>query len=215
MRILRLIVFVLLAANLLFLAYGQGYFGQPGGGEPERLTSQLQPEKIRIISKGEPPPVAAQQSPTDVCRAYAAMPREAAQRLLAFLHERDPLLKVDQRNVDEPATWWVYVPPLANRQAAEKKAEELKKLGLKEFGVSLDAGDNQYAISLGLFKNEQGAKSFLDTVQKKGVRSARIQARVASDKATLEARGPSERVDKALLALPTEFATLTAGECGK
>lgn len=210
---MRAIFFVLVVANLLLFAYGQGWFGQAGGGEPERLTSQLQPEKIRIVSKGEP--AAAPESPSEVCRSFAAMPRDAAQRLASLVHERDALLKAEQRNVDEPATWWVYIPPLANRQTAEKKADELKKLGLKEFRVLLEEGENQHAISLGLFRNEQGAKTFLDTVQKKGVRSARLQAREASEKATLEVRGPGERVEKALQTLPSEFATLTVSECGK
>lgn len=214
MRILRGIFFVLVVANLLLFAYGQGWFGQAGGGEPERLTSQLQPEKIRIVGKGEPPP-AAQEAPTEACRAYAAMSREAAQRLTALVHERDALLRVEQHKVDEPATWWVFIPPMSNRQVAEKKAEELKKLGLKEFRVVLEEGENLHSISLGLFKNEQGAKTFLDTVQKKGVRSARMQARGASEKASLEIRGPGERVGKALQAMPSEFATLTASECGQ
>ncbi len=215
MRILRYIFFGLLAANLLMFAYGRGYLGQTGAaGEPERLTSQLQPEKIRIVGKGESP-AAAQAAPAESCRVFAPLPREAVQRLAAYLHERDPLLKVEQLKIDEPANWWVYIPPLGNRQIAEKKAEELKKLGLKEFRVSLEAGENQYAISLGLFKIEQAAKTFLDMVQKKGVRSARLQAQAASEKTTLEARGPAERVGKALLGLPGEFATLTSSECEK
>lgn len=54
---MRLFVFLLILANLLFLAWTQGYFGMPNNPDAFRVSQQLQPEKIVIVARGEPPPL--------------------------------------------------------------------------------------------------------------------------------------------------------------
>jgi hypothetical protein len=47
---MRLAFFVLLLANVLLFVWGQGYLGTPDDGrEPERLSQQMTPEKLRIV----------------------------------------------------------------------------------------------------------------------------------------------------------------------
>ena len=244
MRFFRATFFLLILANLLLFAYGQGYIGQKNSsGEPERLTSQIEPEKIKLVSKNGAPigvgsAVAPLTNPTpnlqysevkpgdtktpqasvETCRAFSPLPREQAQRLIELLRSRDGQLKLDQHALEVPSAWWVYIPPLANKELADKKAAELKKLGLQEFAVMLDSDPNQYAISLGLFKFEQGAKDFFDSLQKRGVRSARIQTRFsATDKMIVEARGTLESTAKTLASFPAtfppEFIKATHSEC--
>lgn len=212
MQALRTTFFLLVLGSLLLFAFGQGYFGRTGGGEPERLTSQIEPEKIRTVAKGAPPSPA--EPPSEACRALAGLPLEQAQRLLELLRGRDAQIKVTQRALDEPKSWWVFIPPQSNKLQAEKKAVELKEFGIEDFFVVQESGPNQHAISLGLFKSEQGAKGYLDILNKKGVRSARIQAReAAGDKAAVEARGLPDRLDRVLADLPAEFASATRAEC--
>jgi hypothetical protein len=213
MQVLRATVYLLVLGNLLLFAYGQNYFGQADGtGESERLTAQIDPEKIRIVGKGAAPK--SNELPAEACRALAGLPQELAQRLAELLPGRDAQLKVSQRAQLEPASWWVYIPPQPNKQQAEKKAAELKKFSIDEFFVVQERGPNQFAISLGLFKSEEGAKEYLGLLSGKGVRSARIQAREAvGDKVIVEARGLPERLDKAFADLPAEFAAAAAAEC--
>ncbi|MBI4989523.1 MAG: SPOR domain-containing protein [Rhodocyclales bacterium] len=216
MQVLRTLFFLLVLGNLLLFAWGQGYFGAAGGsGEAERLAGQIEPDKLRIAGKGTPPPKAAGQPPREECRALAGLEREAAGRLVELLSGRDAQIKVDQRSLDEPRSWWVHIPPLPNSAQADRKAAELSKLGVKDFYVVRESGPNQYAISLGLFKSEDGAKDYLDALQrKKNVKSARILAReAAGDKSAVEVRGSADRLARALADLPPEFIAVQKAEC--
>jgi hypothetical protein len=213
MQALRATVYLLVLGNLLLFAYGQNYFGPAdGAGESGRLTAQIEPEKIRIVGKGAAPK--SNEIPAEACRALAGLPQEPAQRLAELLLGRDAQLKVSRRAQPEAASWWVFIPPQANKQQAEKKAAELKKFSIDEFFVVQERGPNQFAISLGLFKSEEGAREYLGLLAGKGVRSARIQAReAAGDKMIVEARGLPERLNKAFADLPAEFAAAAAAEC--
>ena len=52
---IRLFFFLLVLANLLFNAWTQGYFGAPDDShEPQRLTQQLNAEKLRIVREFHP-----------------------------------------------------------------------------------------------------------------------------------------------------------------
>lgn len=53
---MRLFVLLLILGNLALFAWGQGYIGrQDDGREPERMSRQLQPDKL-LLSGWPPPP---------------------------------------------------------------------------------------------------------------------------------------------------------------
>ncbi len=213
MQVLRTLFFLLVLGNLLLFARGQGYFGAAGGGEAERLSAQIEPDKLRIAGKGTPPARAA-APPAEECRALAGLENEAAGRFVSLLSGRDARLKVVQRALEEPRSWWVHIPPLPNSAQADKKAAELSRLGIKDFYVVRESGPNQFAISLGLFKSEEAAKAYVGALQKKTVKSARILAREASgDKSVVELRGSPEQIAGALTDLPAEFSGLSKADC--
>ena len=56
---MKTIVFLLVLANLLFYAFGAGYFGRPDNPDAVRLEKQVLPERMRIVSRGEAPVVPA------------------------------------------------------------------------------------------------------------------------------------------------------------
>lgn len=213
MQVQRSVFFLLVLGNLLLFVWGQGYFGTAGGGEAERLSAQIEPDKLRIAGKGAPPAKAA-EPPREECRALAGLERESAERFVALLSGRDAQLKVSQRAQEATRSWWVHIPPLPNGAQADKKAAELSKLGVKDFYVVREGGPNQYAISLGLYKSEEGAKEYLAVLHKKTVKSARIQAReAAGDKMVVELRGSAEQLARAQADLPAEFSGLSRVEC--
>ena len=91
----------------------------------------------------------------------------------------------------EGSGWWVFVPPLPNKAAAEKKAGELRQFGVTDYFIVPD-GFNRYAISLGVFSSEKGGQDRLAELKDKGVRSARLAPRPGKDSTVnLQASGPA------------------------
>lgn len=52
---MKALVFLLVLANLLFYAFSEGYFGRPDNPDAGRVDQQVQPERMRIVSRGEAP----------------------------------------------------------------------------------------------------------------------------------------------------------------
>jgi hypothetical protein len=206
----RSLVFVLVLANLLFYAFSAGYFGRPDNPDAERLGQQVAPELMHLVSRGEAPAVKAAEPPAPVVETPAAPePKPApvptvclrweklaaadANRLSASIGKKFAAFTQAKRNVAGEANgWWVHTPPQASKEDADKKAEELKSLGVNDFFVVHDAGPNLLAISLGVFSTEKGAKDRLAEVKAKGVKSAVLSARPGKENmVSLEARGPA------------------------
>lgn len=74
-------------------------------------------------------------------------------------------------------SWLVHIPPQGSKEAADKKAAELRNLGVTNFYVMQGDSPLKYAISLGVFKTEAGAQALLAQLNKQGVHSARVAPR--------------------------------------
>ena len=74
-------------------------------------------------------------------------------------------------------SWLVHIPPQGSKEAADKKAAELRNLGLTNFYVMNGDSPLKYAISLGVFKTESAAQTLLAQLVKQGVHTARIAPR--------------------------------------
>ena len=192
----RLVV-LLLAANLAWAAWSQGWLRGVGLGpaqqtEPERLERQVRPEALRI----QPLPDAG-AAPARVARAEPAAPRRAAEPASSAPEAPAPAAgaclqagvfddkqieavrraaaelpagswRIDQ--VSLPGRWMVYVK-LADADAVRAKRNELRELGVDTDrpGAALEPG-----LSLGRFANEESAERALTDLGRKGVRSARV-----------------------------------------
>ncbi|MEW6512723.1 MAG: hypothetical protein AB1443_01835 [Pseudomonadota bacterium] len=56
---MRILFLVLLLANMILFAWGQGHLGtQEAGREPQRIAQQVAPEKLRILPAGFVKPAA-------------------------------------------------------------------------------------------------------------------------------------------------------------
>nr|WP_307727114.1 SPOR domain-containing protein [Telluria mixta] len=75
------------------------------------------------------------------------------------------------------SSWLVHIPSQGTKEAADKKAAELRNLGVTNFYVINNDTPLKYAISLGVFKTESGAQAMLAQLGKQGVHSARIAPR--------------------------------------
>ncbi|WP_075796527.1 SPOR domain-containing protein [Massilia putida] len=74
-------------------------------------------------------------------------------------------------------SWLVHIPPQGSKEAADKKAAELRNLGLTNFYIMQGDSPLKYGISLGVFKTESGAQAMLAQLVKQGVHTARIAPR--------------------------------------
>lgn len=214
--VLRLTFFLLVFANLVFFAWVQGHFGgSDPNREPDRLAQQLQPEKLRIISGTT---AAVVPAPTPVgtgselaCRVVGGLGMVDAEALrtaaMAAGMEAQLLPQVD------PALYLVVITDLPNLAAAEKKAAELKRFGVEQQEtVALDGGRQE--IVLGRFPAEPAAREFLTGLNKRGIKSARVDARDQPPaKARIELRGPAASLLQQLPRLIAPHANAAVTDC--
>jgi hypothetical protein len=224
---LRVIVIALVFANLLALTVWKGWIG--GGaypGEPERLSNQLSPERMRLVTElrpaapapvavapaapvlvtpaasdtppqGETSPQPAAPAPVPEtsappgCVAFGGVSAAQLDEIKARSAGAGPGFKLTESRSGAVSSWWVHVPSLGSKEAAERKAAEIRKLGVDDLFIVQDPGPAQFAISLGLYKNEVQANRLLESLREKGVRSAQVAGRGASV-LRVELRGPSD-----------------------
>ena len=91
-----------------------------------------------------------------------------------------PGVRLTRRSVQEIERYIVYIPPLADKDSAERKAGELRRLGIADFYIFNDDSALRHGISLGVFKSAEAARVQLASLTQKGVRSARIAPRPAA-----------------------------------
>ena len=173
---MRSLFFLLVLANLLFYAWHAGYIG-PGDtqkGEAERLTMQITPEKIRLLSADEVKKIAdAGRARNNVCFDWGTFPAQEAEKAGEALATLNLGSRLQTRTVEETAGWWVFLPPQGSKPNADKKVDELKALGVSDFFIVQEDGANKFAVSLGVFRTEDAAKNYFAAVTAKGVKTAR------------------------------------------
>ncbi len=232
---LRVAVIILIFANLLALALWKGWLGGAASyGEPERLSNQLNPERLRLMTEARPPappPVvrpapatepeaapkavdekvenkdenkaaekvveraaekpAAEAVAPQACVVFAGLSVDQARELTARIAKAGTGFKLSETRSDAPSSWWVNIPAQGSREGADKKAAELRRLGVDDLFIMQDPGPNQFAVSLGLYKSEAAATRLLEALKEKGVRSAQITTRGAGV-TRIEVRGPGD-----------------------
>ena len=170
---------LLVAANLAFFVWTQ--YVSPGseGADPAPLARQVAPESLKLVP---PPRLAAPSGDATAasslaCVEWGSFSTSEAARIATLLEPLNLGSLLTQRRSEETAHWWVYLPPQGSRQAALRKVEELKKLGVQEYFVMQEEGRWRWAVSLGVFRTEEAAKSRLEAVRALKVQGARVGER--------------------------------------
>jgi hypothetical protein len=214
---MRILVFLLVLANLTLFAYTR--LDSVGGGEGVRLSQQVQPDKIKLLTPQQvaalgPAKVAAL---ADVCVEWGPLSEPDRVRALSRIEPLDLGKLLTQKKTEVVTNYWVFVPPAASRAAADKRMEELKGQGLRDAFV-VDNGPQRLAVSLGAFRSEDGAQARLATVQKLGVKNAKVGERVqAVQQTALVVRDPPAPAVVRLKELQAEFpgSDVKIGTCEK
>lgn len=192
---LKFLFWILLSFNVALFAYGRGYLGNFKGNErePARMKNQVNADKLKLVPASQATtlkPVQPEPAPAPVLEPVAAAPALLACIEVGALGAADarrfdnriaalgPLKPVRQNVTSaEVGSYMVHIPPQATRAAADSKAEELKNLGVTNYYVIGDNTPMKWAISLGVFKSENAAKTLLAALNKQGVQGARISGR--------------------------------------
>lgn len=231
---LKFFFWILLMANAALFAYQQGALDTllPSGREPARIANQLNADKVKVIPASEakretaPPPVAepvaavaekidtADKAEVLACTEVGNFSPEEAKRFGTQVASLALGERVAQRAIQEVATHMVYIPPQVDKEAAEKKAEQLRQLGIDDFFIIQDNSPLRWGISLGVFKHEEAARTHLASLNKKGVRSARIgQRTVSSSMTAFQLRDIDAKAKASLEKIMADFPKQAVREC--
>jgi hypothetical protein len=144
---------------------------------------------------------------------FGAEDTKKVEPLLAKLSLGDRQAK---RKIQEVATYMVYIPSKGNKAGVDKKAKELKEMGIRNFFIIQDNSKMRWGISLGVFKTEAAAKNHLANLKKQGVRSARIGARsVTGTRAVYSLRDLDEKTLAAVKEIMGDFPDQKIRDCKK
>ena len=197
---LKFVFWLLAGVNLLVLAIGQGYLGsfRTETREPARLKNQLQANKLSLLTQEQatapaaPPaaeeavPAAAAPAPPPsyACTEVGNFLLADGRRFEAQVAALDLGDRQSRRNVagQDISSYMVYIPPQGSKEGAERKAGELKQLGVKNYFIINEGSAQRWGISLGVFKSETSAQSQLASLNKQGVHSARVAPRYSASK---------------------------------
>lgn len=173
----RTLVFVLVLGNILVFSLSAGWFGSAGDAattpvEAPEAHVPLSPDRIRIVSRGEPPPIV---EPPKQCLEWRDLPSTQIAALEKLAAGNKALSLVRDETQASISSYWVFIPaPAGGRVASEKKANELKTLGIKEFQLVQESTADHWSISLGVYDSEADAAAGLAAFKKSGVRSAKL-----------------------------------------
>lgn len=207
---MRMLFLTLLLANVVAFGYIRYAESRPGSDAQIGLL-QISPERLKLMKPEPPKPVVPADKTTAipaasralVCLEWGAFASEDRARAEAVLAGFGIAEKVLLRESGDSG-WWVYIPSLKTRAEADRKAVELKTIGVAEFYIVQDTSPMRLAISLGAFRTEEGAASHLAQLREKGVRSAVAGPRGART-SLFVIRDPADAVVARLAELKVDF----------
>jgi hypothetical protein len=240
--VLKFVFWILLALNALMFAYAHGYLGSDKGDErePARVKNQLEPARMKMLTAQQAQAAAATGAPAASAEAAPAAPAAPAPASAApavasnACTEVGPLSASDERRFDtrlakldlgehqarstvpyqEVTSRLVYIPGQGSKEAADRKAAELRALGITNFFIISGDSPYKWGISLGLFKSEASAQSMLANLNKQGVHTARIAPRgPVSNRAVYQFRGIDADTRAKIVEIADRYDTADIRDC--
>ena len=223
---LKFVLGTLLLANLALFAVQRG---QPAGHEPARMNNQLYPERIRLLpasAASVPAPAPVPVAPEPAAPAAAAVPAQlACIELLSFtpaeaarfetridaLGLTSPLAR---RELPTPSSYMVMLQPQGSREAADQKTAELRGMGITDSFIIQDNSARRFGIALGTFRNQEAAQAHLDTMVRRGARTARIaEVGTGAARLAIQLRALDAAAEAQVTRARAEFPRVEARPC--
>ena len=179
-----MVFFVLTLANLVFLAWSQGYFvfGKEETHEPQRMAQQVNADKLRILANAAEDAATAatggsvdkENPPGQACLAIGDLTVAEAEKIAVNIGT------AGGHAVRLPAQDYhrVLIPDLASMAEAEaQKGLVLAKQPLPPAPLSAmqiqATGKGKFDVLLGVFKDEAAANTLVTALARQGIRNAR------------------------------------------
>ena len=202
---------LLLVANIAFFAVMQWGGALTKDGDALAVQAPINMDKIHLISEGmyAPSSVSATSavvstntppfSPASILSSELASAPKVGRQCLEWgefsgrgLSDAQAGLaalklgeKLSQRVVEHVGGFWVFIPPLKTSADVQRKIAQLKKMGVDDYFVVQEEGAWFNTLSLGVFRTEEAAQRFLESLREKGVRSAKVGERMSKLKFTV------------------------------
>jgi hypothetical protein len=184
MAIFRFLFWLLLLSNLVLLTLIPGPLPGFSSLEPERLTQQLKPESIRLLSNpltNASAPAAPAPACTEIGDFNSAMASKFEARLARL---KLPALPTKQM-VQPPTASLVFIPPQPDEASANRRLAQLRAQGFHDVSVVKEPLSRRWGISVGLFSSGELALAQLESLKKAGISDARIVCRQSGQKQAL------------------------------
>lgn len=209
---MRLLFIILVVANVALFGYA---LLQPSArtGPDAPLAQEIEAKQIRVIPAPSPAALAQRAASCLQWGSFADAELDPVRReLVAAL----PPGRWSEARLPVIANWWVFVPPSTERAIAERKLRELAALGVTDYFLVEAEGPWNLAISLGVFRNEDAANGYMQSLRAKGVRNARVGNRAHRlTQTSMVVRDPDVEVSARLAELALKFpgSELRSGSC--
>jgi hypothetical protein len=156
---MKIAFIILLIANIAYLAGVQLHLDEQNATAPV-----MNPEKIVLVPAYEN------------CLVWGNFYEEQIKYAETVILELFPDLFYSLEESGNTTMYWLYIPPHANREAANREINKLRNLGIVSFRVK-DGNQWENAISLGMFYDQKDALKQLREIEKKGIANAKIEDR--------------------------------------
>lgn len=237
-----LIILLVLVNAIALAAWQGWFGQDGTRSEPERVTNQLKPEQIKVLDDAAlaallaearaasapapapivvpppaPVPAPVVEAPLPVlsvpkaCVAFGGLDDEAADRLMRQAL-RQPDFTARDKTTTDVTSWWVHIPAHPTKEAAERRANEIRAKGWSDLFVVGENGSRPLTISLGLFKSAASAKEQVRRIQAKGVSGVAIEER-GDTTHRIEIRGPAEVLIERVSEWSDAFSGATRENC--
>ncbi len=200
--------------------FGYGYYEQTmanASPESERLKP-INPESMKLLTSQQ----VAKLGPAKVAQLTLACAEWGPFNDIELARARQLLEPLGlgrtlvTRRTEGKAEHWVYIPPKANKAAAERALAELTRLNVSDAAVVTEPGQWQWSITLGAFRTRAAADSRFDEIRSKGVRTATYRQREQTIALTaIVLREPLQSTVQRIEALKTQLpgSAVATGAC--
>jgi hypothetical protein len=185
---MRGLIGLLLALNLGVFLAGMA-LQQWTPAEPTPLVFNA--EKIRLLAvptSSNPtdvlPDKTPEASPLDVdtalnmemnaatspsCLSWKSLDVDGFMGVVAYLKKAGISASTYDIELEKPLGWWVYLPPVADKEALQVAIDEVRRLGVTDY-APVRGGSMRNALSLGAFANLAQAREHAAKLVRKGIK---------------------------------------------
>ncbi len=184
---MKIIFIILLIMNVVYVIGRQLY----PNDENTTRASMFNPEKIVLLPIDEK------------CMEWGSFYEEQVYYAETILSEMVSDQSYELAEAGSTMMYWLYIPPLPNKEAANRVINKLRNLGIVSFRVK-ENGEWRNAISLNMLNDKEDALKQLKEIEKKGITSATIENRSVKLK-KIVIHNPTQMIKEQMQKLAEQF----------